>query len=169
MTDPVEAAALHDYGPLIVRKGQYSSSGVTLDNVTFSDSTADGGTRVTLKSLRLTERGGDTISITINGSCFDFTADGDQRHVCLDDDNVIDGFVAGFTGGRKTADDLTSAERTAVKDLLSGSGSLGVVTVQRNGQWYVSPLRTTSELSVTLLSGLKDGDGKALIGLIGGK
>lgn len=169
VTDPVEAAALHDYGPLIVRQGRYSSSGVTLDDVQFSDSSANGGTRVTLKSLRLTERGGDTVSITVDGSCFDFTADGDQRHLCLDDDNVVGGFVTGITGARKSADDLTPAQRSAVKNLLAGSGSLGVVTVQRSGQWYVSPLRTTSELSVTLLSGLQDGDGKELIGLIGGK
>ena len=42
---------------------------------------------------------------------------------------------------------------------------LGIVTVQVDGKWYVSPIRSFSDIFVSLLKGLEPGDVDYLISL----
>ncbi len=155
---PDEMQVMHDYGKAIIAKSNLHGSSTSLKAITFTDSSVDGGTKVTLKSLQFGGPGGQTINVQVSGSCLKVSANGQSRSVC--GSQILEG-IAGSSAGRS----LTAAQRTALTHLFAGISKVGVITTEHGGEWYVNPVRSFAEVGSTLLAGLQDGDMQALLSI----
>jgi hypothetical protein len=153
--DPNEDAALHDYGSLLLRSARSNSnSSVNLSNITLTDTTVAGGTRVSLKSVQFSQDG-KTTTITIDGQCAVIASGGDSKRMCASE--ALDRYGSSLH--------LTASEKAALTDLFAAIPKIGVVATKSGGQWFVSPIRTYADLDVSILSNLKDNDLLTLIKL----
>lgn len=158
LTSPDELGVLHDYGKLIIERAGYPPAPVQVKGLRFSDSQTSGVTRVTLTALDLTVQGQD-VAVTQNGSCFTVRAAGRTQKTCLTD-ALAQAEKQAVSGG------MTTAERNAFTDLLSGVGKLGIDVTKTRGRYYVNPVRTYAGLLDQVLSGLKGDDAHLLLNLI---
>ena len=156
--DPTDSAALHDYGKLLTDGSQPEDPSFTIDDISFNTTSVPGGTRVSLQSVAVTSvDDGTKATFAIDGDCIKVSSDSDSRRLCAADlfDNLDSSGVV----------TLTSDEEAALTDLLKSLPNIGIVTTQSNGKWYVSPIRTYSDLGPALLGGLADNDLITLIKL----
>ena len=158
LTSPDEDAVLHDYGSLIVNRVHYRPAPVRINNITFTDTSIDGGTQVNLKSLTATANG-HQVSVSVSGGCIDFTGMGQHRRLCR-----------GQLAGMLNAAPVPPAQRMLLAHLSSGFQKIGIATSSSGGKWYVNPLRTLEDIGPALLSGLTAKDFQGLMhgGLMGG-
>jgi len=84
----------------------------------------------------------------------------DQPAVTLDED-TIDTYLADAVGSA----DLDPQALDIIKREFKQVIGIGLVTVQVGDQWYVSPIRSVSDIFVSLLKGLEPGDIDYLINL----
>ncbi len=169
VTSPEEMGVLHDYGKLLIQQGDAGSLtsdvtdlGVTVDNVTWTTSDVTGGKKVSLGSLTLTADG-QTVTLTRDpaANSVALTVPG-QPAVTLDE-STIDTYLQDSLGSGDLDPQLLDIIKREFKQVIG----LGVVTVQVDGQWYVSPVRSFSDVFVSLLQGLQPGDVDYLIKLAG--
>ena len=156
--DPSDSAALHDYGKLL-SQSMVAGNGAafTIDDVSFNTTKVTGGTRVSLKSITVTDTGGGSKStVTVVGDCLNIDANNDSKRYCAGD--ALD-----LLSNTKIA--LTSDEKQALTDLFKSLPNIGVVTTQSGGKWFVSPIRTYADLGTAILTGLGDNDLLILIKL----
>lgn len=176
LTPPDEMAALHDYGPILVDLAN--------DAITESD------IREEMDDLTISIDAFETESVPVSGGSkvlpvhiafrvstpedgdFEF----DARKVddtCVAFSYRLDGGVDGVEedSGRYCAADLydvfaDSEVPAEVQDIavrMAGQlGQLGVVTVEVDGAWYVSPTRSTTDVLLVAFQGLQDGDLRTL-------
>ncbi len=160
---------LHDYGKLLIQQGDAGSLssdvtdlGVKVDDVQWTTSDVTGGTKVSLASLTLTADG-QTVTLTRDPAASSVTLTvPDQPAVTLDE-STIDTYLAQAMGSGDLDPQLLDIIKREFKQVIG----LGVVTVQVDGQWYVSPVRSFSDIFVSLLKGLEPGDVDYLITLAG--
>ena len=153
--DPSEDAALHDYGTLLLKSApQPRSASVDLKNITFTDSSVPGGTRVSLHSVQFTSDG-QSVTVTIDGQCAVIATGTKTTRMCAL--QALDRYGSSLH--------LTAAQRSALGDLFAAIPKIGVVSTESGGQWYISPIRTYSNLDTTVLSNLKADDLLTLIKL----
>jgi hypothetical protein len=164
LLSPDELGVIHDYGKLITDRAHYSAVGVTIKNLTFSDTPIKGGTRVTLKDLDLTTSDGNEVHLTIDGTCLSVTVGGDQKKICVSEGVDQIERLLGETGGKQ----LTAEERTALEHVLTSITKVGIDASQTSGSWYVNPIRSYSELTTSVLSTLQGRDLLVLLGLVAG-
>lgn len=151
---PDEMGALHDAGPaLLEQAGSPPPSGVTVSKLETETADAEtGGTRVMLKEIEV-QAEGQTVRVTKDGDCYAVEAEGEKQQMCADD-------IAAQMAGSEMPPEL----QTALSHLASGMmKNTGVVATEVDGKWYVSPLRTYSELGLTALSDLTAEDVIALV------
>lgn len=151
---PDEMGALHDAGPALLEEmGRPSASGVEVSKLeTESTEAESGGTRVMLKEIEV-KADGETYHVTKDGDCYAVEAQGEKQQFCAKD-------VAAQMG----ESDLSPDMRTALTHLASGLlKNTGVVATEVDGKWYVSPLRTYSELGLSAISDLTPEDVLALV------
>ncbi len=173
VTSPEEMGVLHDYGKLLIQQsdaGSLSSDvtdlGVTVDNVSWTTSEVTGGTKVSLASLTLTAEG-QTVTLTRDAAANSVTLKvPDQPEVTLDE-TTIDSYLTEAMGSGSGSGDLDPQLLEIIKREFKQVIGLGVVTVEVDGQWYVSPVRSFSDVFVSLLKGLEPGDVDYLISLSG--
>ncbi len=158
LLSPDEMQVMHDYGKAIVAKSDLHGSNTSLKDIRFTDSTVDGGTKVSLKSLQIGGPGGQTITVEVDGSCLKVSATGQSRSLC--GSQLLQG-ISAASGGMS----LTAAQRTAITHLVAGISKVGVITTEHGGKWYVNPVRSFAEVGSTLLAGLQNGDMQALLSL----
>ncbi|HEX4723427.1 MAG TPA: flagellar basal body protein FliL [Pseudonocardiaceae bacterium] len=159
MTAPDEMAALHDAGPAILAAaGSSAPSGVRIDSVSFTDRDVTGGVDAVLSSMTL-DSDGEKITVTQGGGCYTITdaASGQNQRMCASD---LGAQMQQGAGGL-----LPPALGKFMQDLASGlvNGGLGIVTTQVDGQWYVSPARTFTQLTLTVLNSVSADDLSALL------
>jgi hypothetical protein len=127
-----------------------------------------GAQRVSLKSLAITTKDGQTISMSIDGDCVSESAGGKSQKFCAQDiEKVVEGLAAMGSGssysGQKPPT-MTAAQKQAFEDLFRGLMKIGIVTSQSGGKWYVNPVRTYGDLGNTVTSQMKDDDLLQIIG-----
>jgi hypothetical protein len=154
---PDEMGVLHDYGTLMIDSDSVPSAddlaGVQLSDVTWSVSDVTGGKKVSIKNLTLTTPDGAyTIARDPAAGSVTISMPG-QGSVNINQDN-IDTWL-----DQNGAADLDPQIRDIIKREFPKVIGLGVVMVQGgDGKWYVSPLRSFSDVLVSLLSGLESAD-----------
>lgn len=146
LTPPGEMSALHDYAPLFL--------GDVEDAVDELGSSFD----VAIDSLDTdVARDGDTATVAVSGfavsgvledasfevsyadGCYQVTYEGESEEVCPETSGP------GGEGGATIAEDLLDAQ-------------LGVVTVERGGRWYVSPVRSTFQVLLAVVGAVDRSD-----------
>jgi hypothetical protein len=179
LTPPDEMAALHDYGQLLVDEANAAIATsdlegldemtITIDALDFEQVPVTGGTKllptnVTISadapdgtSLRFSARKVDTTCVEYDvETTVIFSGDtqthGDKGRSCAAD------IYETFAGSDVPLEVQQIAER-----MLGQLGKIGIVTVQDNGAWYVSPLRTGSDVFLVALRGLQTGDIETLL------
>ncbi len=157
MLPPDEMGVLYDYGRTLLAAEKVDTS--PLQSVKISDAQwqvddVSGGKKVSIKSLSVSMND-QTVSIVrdVAANTITVTVPG-QQAITLSPD-TIDTFIAQMGSGRKALDprlvDIIKREFVQVI-------GLGVTTVQVDGKWYVSPLRSYSGMLVSLLQGLQPAD-----------
>jgi hypothetical protein len=158
LTSPDEMAALHDAGQAIVDSaGSTHPSGVKIDSITFADRSVAGGVDAVLSSMTV-DSNGDRIQITQGGGCYSIQAQGHSQRLCASDLSRQMGGVGSF---------LPPAFTKVVQDFATGmmNSGIGIVASQVDGQWYVSPGRTVTQLTTDVFSSISADDFAALLQL----
>ncbi len=167
MLPPDEMGVLHDYGQVLIDQadaGDLSSSakdlGIDVSNVTWAESDVTGGKKLSIKSMTFTADG-QTATIEYDPANSSMTVTlPDQPAVTLDED-TIDTYLSDAVG----TDGLDQQALDIIKREFKQVIGTGLVTVQVDGKWYVSPIRSVSDIFVSLLKGLEPGDIDYLIKL----
>jgi hypothetical protein len=172
LTPPDEMAALHDYGQILVdmaaeQVGPGESlfgddSDLTIDEYEFETTDVTGGTKVLPTYVKFTvavtdsEGDGGTVEVTkVDDTCVEYTVTGTDNGEPIDQTE------------RYCAEDVrpvleesdTPADVIDIAVRMTGQASqLGVVTVEVDGQWYVSPSRTLYDPLIVAARGLEPGD-----------
>jgi hypothetical protein len=146
---PDEMGALHDAGPALLDElGDPGSSGVEVSKLeTESTDAESGGQRVMLKEIEVSADG-QTYNVTKDGDCYKAEGEGETQQFCGED-------VAKSMAGSSMSPDVQQALTHLASGLLKNTG---VVATEVDGKWYVSPLRTYSELGLSALSDLTPED-----------
>ena len=166
---PDEMGVLHDYGRLLIDQadaGDLTSGmadlGFTIDNVSWDVTDVTGGKKVSLKSLTVTADGQTaTIEREPTAGSVTLTVPGESP-ITLDD-TTIDSYLVDAIGSAELDEQGLDIIKREFKQIIG----LGVVTVEVDGKWYVSPIRSASDIVVSLLKGLQPGDIDYLISLSG--
>jgi hypothetical protein len=164
MLPPDEMGVLYDYGRQMllagnVKSGQVPSDMPKISNLSFSTSAVTGGTKVSLKTVTV-QADGETVTLTIDAAAGKATVEVDGKKQEFTADTVLQQISGSSSGMPPQVSDLIKRE---FKQVLT----LGVVTTQVDGKWFVSPLRTYSGALLTLLKGLQPGDIDFLLQLAG--
>ena len=173
LTPPDEMAALHDYGQILVDMAAEqvppgesvlgSDFELTIDGYEFETTDVTGGTKVlpthvafTVTGTNDSEGDGGTVEVTkVDDTCVEYSIVGTEDGEPLDQ------------SGRYCADDVrppleeegTPSEVIDIAVRMTGQlGQLGVVTVEVDGEWYVSPSRTLYDPLIVAARGLERGD-----------
>lgn len=151
---PDEMGALHDAGPaLLEQMGSPSPAQVEVTKLDTESTEAEtGGMRVMLKEVEV-KADGQTYRVVKDGDCYTAEAEGEKQQLCADD-------IAQEMGGSGMDPELQQAMAHLASGMLKNTG---VVATEVDGKWYVSPLRTYSELGLTALSDLTPEDVIALV------
>lgn len=129
---PDEARALHDYAPLFLDDVEQSTDGirqeykVVLETLETSAKTDGDVATVSIDKLALSVDGPDMqLKFSSDGKCTTIEADGEEQKFCTEDMQEQLGIpnIAGVFGG-------------------GGFGVSKLVTVKRDGEWFVSPTRS---------------------------
>ncbi|HYN72377.1 MAG TPA: hypothetical protein VES60_07720 [Nakamurella sp.] len=168
LTAPDEMGVLHDYGKLLIDNIDTSdvSSGIndlgfTVKDASWAVSDVTGGKKVSLASLTVSAQG-QTATITRDPAAGSLTVDLDGQTQTLDQSTIED-FISQAAGSQ----DLDPTMVDIIKREFQQIVGLGIVTVQVDGQWYVSPVRSFSDIFVSLLKGMQPADVDYLISLAG--
>ncbi|SDC18358.1 flagellar basal body protein FliL [Actinokineospora iranica] len=150
---PDEMAVLHDVGPVLVDMlGNERPSGVKITKLETETQDVEGATKVLLTEV-VAEAEGETVRVTKDGECYAAEFQGDRQQFCADD-------LAKEIGGSRMKSDAKKALTNLVKGMMTNTG---VVTTQVDGKWYVSPIRSVTDVAVTALKSLDAADVKALV------
>ena len=165
---PDEMGVLHDYGKLLIEEAGGSdltsdmdSLGVKISDTTWVVSDVTGGKKVSIGSMTVTADGQTaTITRDADAGSIKLEVEGEPTTIELNED-TIDSFLADSVG----SDELTPEMLKIIKQEFKQIIGLGVVTVQVGDYWYVSPVRSFSDIGLSLLKGLDSEDVDYLISL----
>jgi hypothetical protein len=146
LTPPDEMAALHDYAPLFLDQAAKAASDpkapkITISGLGLSSSPHRGGELVHVTSI--------TVHVVTETTTYDYSS---ATH-CL---KVTGPSVPPFPtcAGSTPPSDTTVTNPFASLHGLNVHADLGIVVVQRDGAWYVSPLRTMLDDVLAVLHAL---------------
>ncbi|HEY7596470.1 MAG TPA: proline-rich domain-containing protein [Actinophytocola sp.] len=151
---PDEMGALHDAGPaLLAEMGTPPPSGVEVTKLETDVTDAEsGGMKVMLSEIEVKAEG-ETYHVKKDGDCYTAEGQGETQKICAGD-------LASEMGGTS----MSPALQQALTNLSSGlMKNTGVVATEYDGKWYVSPLRTYTELGLSAISDLTPEDVIALV------
>ena len=164
---PDEMGVLHDYGKVFIDAAgagdlgsEMQDLGFTIDDVSWDVTDVTGGKKVSIKSLTVSAEG-QTVSIERDGDSLTVKVP-DQPVITLDQD-TIDTYLADSLGTEGIDQQGLDIIKREFNQLLG----LGFVTVEVDGQYYVSPVRSVADIFISLLKGLEPGDVEYLINLSG--
>ena len=136
---PGEMTAVHDYAPLFLDDADEavaelraeSDFEITVDELALQAETDDGVGRVTVERFAASGRSdGEPFDVTYDGACMSGTFDGEREELCADGEDGV---------------------RLAPMSIV-------VHTVEHDGAWFVSPIRTAFGLSLSSLRALSAED-----------
>jgi hypothetical protein len=155
---PDEMAVLHDLGPLLVDalRGSSEPTGIRITDLRTETHEVPGGLRATVTAMSLQVPDNGTLSLTRRGQCYDLRGPSGHKRLCAEDFG-------------KLVAEQADADNAVPPAVLRGIGrsllerGIGVVTTEIGGAYYVSPMRTLSDLASTFLQGLRRGDLAAIL------
>lgn len=148
---PDEMGAVRDAAPVLLEQFNGGPLPVEISTLeTESKDIGDNSQLVTLKELEMSSDG-ETVRLVKDGDCYTAEVQGDTQQFCAED-------VAEYMGSSDP--DLQQAMTNLASGLIANTG---VVSTQVDGKWYVSPLRTYSELGIAAMSKLQPEDVITLI------
>lgn len=157
---PDEMSVLHDLGPLLEQEiGAQPAMDFQLTKLETEQTEVTGGTRSTLKELEFTVPSeGVTASVRKNGDCYEMSLNGQPNKFCKADLRGPD-FQRELSGALppEAAQSVTEVVETLYNQ------SIGIVTTEVDGKHYVSPLRTYSDLGLTILKAIEPRHVKQLL------
>ncbi|MCP3802198.1 flagellar basal body protein FliL [Allokutzneria sp. A3M-2-11 16] len=157
---PDEMGVLHDLGPLLLSEVQAGETdfGLRIVELKTTRKEVNGGTRVGLESA-VVEVNGQRGSMRRVQDCYEVQdPQGQVKKTCAKD------IVADFTSGmeesfrRNTGRALPQQLKDFAERIVRNFFDAGVMSTQVDGKHYVSPLRTFSELMLTVLRSLEPKD-----------
>ncbi|WP_063766574.1 hypothetical protein [Allokutzneria albata] len=157
---PDEMGVLHDLGPLLVGElsGGEVGSGTRISDLRTVRKDVNGGTRVGLDSMTL-EMDGERGSVRRVQDCYEVQdPQGKVEKMCAKD--LVEEFTSGAeerfrrNTGRAMPQQLKDFAERIVRNFFDA----GVMSTQVDGKHYVSPVRTVSELMLTVLRSLEPKD-----------
>jgi hypothetical protein len=157
-TSPDEMAALHDAGEVIVQAaGQGEPSGLKIDSMAFTDRNVAGGVDTVLRGMTLTD-GDERLTISQSGTCYMVRGSqpGENARFCASD----------LTKELSSEASLLPPQLVKViQDMVSGllRNGVGVVATQVDGQWYVAPGRTFTQLALDIYGSVSAQDFATLL------
>jgi hypothetical protein len=151
---PDEMGALHDAGPALLEEmGAQRPSGVEVTQLDTEVTDAEsGGQKVMLSEIQVTADG-QTYHVKKDGDCYNAEGEGQSERLCAGD-------LATEMGNSSMSPDLKQALTNLASGLMKNTG---VVATEVDGKWYVSPLRTYTELGLSAISDLTPEDVIALV------
>ncbi|OLF15102.1 flagellar basal body-associated FliL family protein [Actinophytocola xanthii] len=152
---PDEMGALHDAGPALLEEmgGTTPAAGVEISTLETEVTDAEsGGKKVMLAELEVTVEG-ETVKIRRDGDCYVAEVQGENQPLCAED-------VGKEIGGTGMSPEMQQALTHLATGMLKNTG---VVVTEFDGKWYVSPLRTYTELGLSAMSDLTPEDVIALV------
>ncbi|HET9142877.1 flagellar basal body protein FliL [Actinophytocola sp.] len=152
---PDEMGALHDAGPVLLAElGKPDALGAKITKFEADTQDVTGGQKVVIKEFEA-EAEGERVVVRRDGDCYSYEAEGESGKFCGDQ-------VAELLKD----EDVPPAARKALVNLASGMlKNTGIVTTQVDGKWYVSPLRTFTDIELTVFKSLTADDVYALLKL----
>ncbi|TWH19202.1 flagellar basal body protein FliL [Prauserella rugosa] len=154
---PDEMGVLHDAGPLLLDAAAdvEGASGAEVTDLQTETSDVEGGTRVTVTSVTVAAEG-TTFTVAKDGGCYRAEAQGKSEQLCPDD---IARLAAEDSG------DMPPQVLQMIANLGDGvmKQGIGVVTTEVDGKHYVSPVRTVTELGMTVVRSLTPEDFRAML------
>ena len=152
---PDEMGVLHDVGPVLIEQaGRVEAAPARIIELETETTGVEDGTKVLLKKLVI-EVEGETGTITKDGECYAAEVQGETQRMCADD-------LAREFAGTGMPPEVEKALTGLVKGMIENTG---VVTVEVDGKWYVSPIRSLTDVMVTALQSLEAEDVRALLDL----
>lgn len=157
---PDELGVIQDLGPVIIDKvGRVPATGAKLTAFETDSKDVTGGTLLTIKKLGV-DVGGEKVEIVRSGDCYSVTAQGQNQKLCA---NEITQLIEQQGGKSVPSAAIDVIGRIGARVLKDG---IGVVSTEVDGKWYVSPIRTYSEIGLTLMRGLEPKDIDELLKLV---
>lgn len=158
---PDEMGALHDAGPVLVdMAGRADSTGVRITRFEADTQEVTRGEKVVIREFEATIEGEGTVKVRRDGDCYQAEVQGETQRFCADQ-------VATMLNGR-SGPKISPEAKQALVDLASGMlKNTGIVTTEVDGKWYVSPLRSFTDVELTVLKSLDANDIFALLKLAG--
>src|SRR6185312_1041996 len=160
MLPPDEMSVLYDYGRSLIEPAVKNDlkpvDDITLSDVAWQVDDVTGGKKVSLKSISVT-KDGQTVKIVRDPAAnpVTITVPG-QPAITLSPDN-LESYISRFSSSSSSTKLDPQLIDIIKREFVQVTG-LGFTTVQVDGKWYVSPLRTYSGVLVSLLKGLEPGD-----------
>jgi hypothetical protein len=157
---PDELGVIQDLGPVIIDQvGRVPATGAKLTAFETDSKEVTGGTLLTIKKLAV-DVDGEKVEIVRSGDCYSVTAQGQNQKLCADE---ITQLIEQQGGKNVPSSALDVIGRIGARVLKDG---IGVVSTEVDGKWYVSPVRTYSEIGLTLMRGLEPKDIDELLKLV---
>ena len=157
---PDELGVIQDLGPVIIDQvGKVPATGAKLTAFETDSKDVTGGTLLTIKKLGV-EVDGEKVEIVRSGDCYSVSAQGQDQKLCADEITQLIEQQGGTSVPGAAADVIGRIGARVLKD------GIGVVSTKVDGKWYVSPVRTYSELGLTLMRGLEPKDIDELLKLV---
>ncbi|MEJ2856706.1 MULTISPECIES: DUF1720 domain-containing protein [unclassified Saccharothrix] len=158
---PDEMGVIQDLGPVLLdQAGRVGDSGAKLVELETDSKDVTGGKQLTIKKLVL-EVKGKKAEISRDGDCYTAKApDGKSQKICADEIAQLVEQQGGRDVPPAAVDVISRVGAQVLKD------GLGVVATEVDGKWYVSPIRTYSEVVLTLMRGLEPKDIDELLKLV---
>ncbi|MBB5954194.1 hypothetical protein FHS29_000764 [Saccharothrix tamanrassetensis] len=149
---PDEMGVIQDVGPVILDQiGRVPDTGAKLVELETDSKDVTGGKQLTVRKLVL-EVKGKKGEVSRDGDCYTAKADGQSQRLCADEIAQLVEQQGGRNVPPAAVDVIARVGAQVLKD------GLGVVTTEVDGKWYVSPIRSYSEIFLTLLRGLEPKD-----------
>jgi hypothetical protein len=157
---PDEMGVIQDLGPVLIdQAGRIPATGAKLTAFETDSKEVTGGTLLTIKKLSV-EVDGEKVEIVRSGDCYAVTAQGKEQKLCADEITQLIEQQGGKNVPNAAIDVIGRIGARVLKD------GIGVVSTKVDGKWYVSPVRTYSELGLTLMRGLEPKDVDELLKLV---
>ncbi|MGH3875712.1 MAG: hypothetical protein ACRDSK_01595 [Actinophytocola sp.] len=151
---PDEMGAMHDAGPALLEEmGPAPRTQVEVTKLeTDVTDASTGGMKVMLSEVEVVAEG-ETYNVKKDGDCYTADGEGQSERLCADD-------FAAEMGNSSMSPEMQQALTNLASGLMKNTG---VVATEFDGKWYVSPLRTYTELGLSAMSDLTPEDVIALI------
>lgn len=136
---PDEMAAVDAYAPDWLPQAQAAIDkvkgkvSITFGHLSFTTTTLDDGTMVHIGDGLTIDVNADGAHVSYGDGCFTATYQGRTTHMCRSQDAAT---------MAKLLQALPAAVRPIFQRLTRATPAMGLVTVEENGSWFVSPVRT---------------------------